>query len=823
MLMAHASAADLAAGAAAHASYVGLVRALGNVLLVVALGYFVRWRGAPGAETLERGLGAYVASFALPVTLFLALATQVDLHGIGWELLSTLTLGKALVFALAALSAALFGSSADVDAAAAASPEGAALGEALARAERLKKAGMWGIAATQSNDLPIGLPLVASLLPGGGYEVYLYLIAIPQMLLLNPLGYALMELGQAKADAAREEREEEGLGGGNEEAQLLLGGQLLSERRPRRRRRRSLLLPLLGRTLVNPLVLGALLGMLYNAALGRTLPPFFDSLCTMVAASFAPTSLFLLGASMYGKVGQAGSKMSAMLLPLWLAVLKLVVLPVVSREVAAFMPGLSANCKMFALVYGCIPVAPSVFVYARQYAVHPTTIALYVVLCLVASAPLMLVQSLMLTDASLESLGEAVGAFRVWCHALSAAACAYLLTAASLSPRWRTRGVHATVVVAAAYQLLFDTSFMSCLIVPHGQAHMLAREDIYAVENVARVLARCSSALLAPALLALSAYPRVVLSPGWRTHAALWTVSLAINLPLRLWGVPDAPDDPRAAASSAHEPCYVAYGRAQTAVTLAYDSMLLACVGLLLVCAEFRMRREHKRRASASFGSFADLVELDVSAGADAGVATPNVGAGRYGVGPDQVEAEGTQLLPVSYVPPSLHDVESAVAGLHARPTALPHARGRAAPTPAGLGRDGVADRHAQQWEWAQRADDVRNEVAYVPTRMRTQVYLVILMLDVMLQMALNVSNYVGTDVQESKLYLALIFAMAFNDGRGLLLLGLFALQSDVRADVRAAATTAVKRVRTAVGAHSPTPSLPGSPERAPVRPPQAL
>merc|ERR1719326_2793484 len=91
-----------------------------------------------------------------------------------------------------------------------------------------------------------------------------------------------------------------------------------------------------------------------------------------------------------------------MLTPFILIVMKSLVLPIIAREaVSQFGAGATANETLdlsnYAFLYGTIPTAPSVFVYASKYGLLPDTVAATITASTFMAAPLMFVTAKLLT------------------------------------------------------------------------------------------------------------------------------------------------------------------------------------------------------------------------------------------------------------------------------------------------------------------------------------------------------------------------------------------------------------------------------------------
>jgi hypothetical protein len=490
-----------------------------------------------------------------------------------------------------------------------------------------------------------------------------------------------------------------------------------------------------------------------------------------------------------------------MLLPGFLIVLKLIVLPIVSRLVADIMPGLTEHCKSFVLLYGSIPVAPSVYVYARQYGVQMDQIAIYVIMCLLASAPLMLLSSLLMADTAVD-LGPAVANYRVWCHALSSVACMALLAIACCARKWRRRsyGVHEVVTACASFQLVFNLSFLLCLYA-HGNGARKA--DIYALENTARIVARLGCAAFGPVLYMLSGPQRRRFSLGYGGFALILLPALAMTLPLRFWGKKEDPS----VGSNIAEPCFIEYGNPQLILTLAYDLVLLIFAAGYLVVSERRYWRVRKRRLSVS--SYQDLTALAASEGDFQG----SVGFSRAA----ETDLSASVLsLAESNTSHGGFDFGGDGVGVHASPFVSPLrvnvATGRSESAGATLSAVPHDDPDFAIWEARVfEADDSGR----LSTRVRVQIWLLLLVLDVLIELTLDVSKYSGINVSDAKLGLVLLLAMSLTDARGISALLLFGLQPDALEGVKSAARWMARRAAHVFG----VPVSPGStPPRSPPR-----
>ncbi|XP_059478612.1 integral membrane protein GPR155 isoform X2 [Neocloeon triangulifer] len=305
------------------------------------------------SQTEGKGLGTFVGTFALPSLIFLSLA-ELDLSSVNWKFLLSLLIAKAIVFFGVGLITLL-----------------------ISRPVNLGRAGLFSIFCTQSNDFAIGYPIVAALYQKSHPEFpsYLYLAAPISLVILNPLGFVLMELGK------RRESEGQPVGGCRLAAAVI----------------KSIAL--------NPVVLMTGLGMLGNILFHHQLPTCIYGVLKVLGSAFSATALFLLGLRMVGKVHKMQG--AALLAPGIMIAVKLLVLPLVVREVVSIIkPGVNetetSDYSTYGFLYGTFPAAPGVFVFATQYNIDVDLIASAMVACTFISAPLMFVSARMITLTKLD-------------------------------------------------------------------------------------------------------------------------------------------------------------------------------------------------------------------------------------------------------------------------------------------------------------------------------------------------------------------------------------------------------------------------------------
>ncbi|KAG0722565.1 Integral membrane protein GPR155 [Chionoecetes opilio] len=242
------------------------------------------------------------------------------------------------------------------------------------------KAGLYAIFCTQSNDFALGYPIVAALYGKTHPEFasYLYLVAPISLVLLNPLGFILMEIGKRRVRA----EQEAGCEAGQSEAGCRLALHIARD------------------VLLNPIVLMTTLGIVGNFVFSHSLPTILEGILKVLGQAFSATALFLLGLRMVGKVQTLRG--SGLVVPGILIATKTLILPLVTREVVSLLhpgnsPNETADFSNYGFLYGTFPTAPGVFVFATHYNVAVDLMASSMVACTFLSAPLMFVSAKMVT------------------------------------------------------------------------------------------------------------------------------------------------------------------------------------------------------------------------------------------------------------------------------------------------------------------------------------------------------------------------------------------------------------------------------------------
>jgi len=321
-----------------------------------------------------KGISLFISYIALPALIFKAMV-EVDFAKIDWLLWTGLLLSKTIVFVLAAIMALVFHKN-----------------------DKVGRAGLYGIFVTQSNDFAFGLPLLQSIFnhPSNKYLLdYVYLVAPISLAFLNPLGFAMLEYQKAK----------------NESNSLMTASvnTVTSKKSTQSMHKPVSLKRIALRTLkgiaTNPFVFMILFGIIANFILKQQIPHLIKSFFNSLGSAFGPTALFYLG----WNLGNNTSKVKGMgfLVPAFLVAGKGIMLPVIMRQIVSSITSsskplgnvtqvITANStdiymddlSTFAFLYGAVPTAPTVLIYAGRYSLAENVIGSGLVTGTVLAAPI---------------------------------------------------------------------------------------------------------------------------------------------------------------------------------------------------------------------------------------------------------------------------------------------------------------------------------------------------------------------------------------------------------------------------------------------------
>jgi len=152
-------------------------------------------------------------------------------------------------------------------------------------------------------------------------------------------------------------------------------------------------LPILRRTVTNPIVVGSVLGVLVSLS-GLDLPPMVREPATLIANACVPVMLISYGISLHGQrvLGAAGRRRDILVA----SGLKLVAMPLVAWATAALLFRLSPGGVLIVTVLAALPTAQNVFNYAQRFDIGETIARDTVFLTTVGCVPVLLLITMLL-------------------------------------------------------------------------------------------------------------------------------------------------------------------------------------------------------------------------------------------------------------------------------------------------------------------------------------------------------------------------------------------------------------------------------------------
>ena len=189
------------------------------------------------------------------------------------------------------------------------------------------------ITASFGNAVQVGIPLAAALFGETGLALHVTVVSLHALILLTVLT-ALVEL-----DLARERRRADPASG----------------------RLVRMLATTVRNTVIHPVVLPVLAGLLWNAA-GLPLPEFADGILQLLGTAVVPLCLVLIGVSL-AHYGTSGSMRGAIAL----SIVKLLVQPLGVLLFGHWVLGLSGIPLAVVVMMSAMPVGSNALIFAQRY------------------------------------------------------------------------------------------------------------------------------------------------------------------------------------------------------------------------------------------------------------------------------------------------------------------------------------------------------------------------------------------------------------------------------------------------------------------------
>ncbi|XP_066917308.1 lysosomal cholesterol signaling protein-like isoform X2 [Clytia hemisphaerica] len=405
-----------------------LVQCFGIILIGYLTGKFKMITPNQG-----KGLATFIGTFSLPALIFKAMI-EVKFPLINWTFWTALLIAKAIVFLLVMIPS-LF----------------------LEKDKPYAAAGLYSIFVSQSNDMAFGLPLLQAVFndPQTKFLVnYVFLTAPISLAILNPIGFALLEYQKAK-DYQIESGKKSSIG--------------------------RIMWTTVKGVITNPLVFMIVFAIIFNFIFHSKLPPVIDGLFTSFSNAFGATALFYLGWKL-GCCQPDDEKITGLsyALPVILVLLKSVFMPILMTFLTSFLTDGSINdsnsvqaganatmkyknatsYKTFAFLYGEIPTAPTVLLYANKYNFGEELVGSGLVLGTLFAAPMLFISIRMLQVNNMLNVNQfdvLIGKVAKDVSIISIVCCVYVL-AVLFSLRAYRRKPHSLTMILIGFQFLLALS-----------------------------------------------------------------------------------------------------------------------------------------------------------------------------------------------------------------------------------------------------------------------------------------------------------------------------------------------------------------------------
>ncbi|KAK3746982.1 hypothetical protein QZH41_011934 [Actinostola sp. cb2023] len=225
-----------------------LFPALVECFVIILLGYGSGRLGLISTSQ-SKGIGNFVSLFALPALLFKSMA-ELDFFAVNWRFLAAILICKGLVFGTVAVLTIILG-----------------------KPQKYGRAGIYGIFCTQSNDFALGIPLMKAMYSKSMPQFlnYIYLVAPITLVILNPIGFILLEFNKHHGSGKHIEK-------------------------------RHLTIAIIKGIITNPIVFMTFIGIVANFILHQKIPAIIDGFLTVLGSAFFASALFFLGLKMVGNM-----------------------------------------------------------------------------------------------------------------------------------------------------------------------------------------------------------------------------------------------------------------------------------------------------------------------------------------------------------------------------------------------------------------------------------------------------------------------------------------------------------------------------------------
>jgi predicted permease len=308
------------------------------------------------------GLSRFIGNFALPAIIFKNLV-DIQFASVSWQFLASVMIAKTVVFVATAILTGI-----------------------AKRPRNFTTMSIYAIMTTQTNDFALIAPIIDAVFKQAhpDYSRYVYLIAPINLVILNPIGFLLIEI-QNRLDDRKN-----------------------NPHKPMEHRC-HLIKKILFNVGLNPIVICTLLGVIFNRIFHEHLPDLIESILTPISQSFNATALFYLGLTMVGKLRHLRANL--VITVLLLCMIKLILSPLILRQIVFFLVkpingswNSTIDFSNLGFLYSTAPTAPSVIVYVPESNVALQAVASTgLVVSTLLAGPIMLISAKMINLRALDT------------------------------------------------------------------------------------------------------------------------------------------------------------------------------------------------------------------------------------------------------------------------------------------------------------------------------------------------------------------------------------------------------------------------------------
>jgi len=309
----------------------------------------------------------------------------------------------------------------------------------------------------------------------------------------------------------------------------------------------------------SPLIISCILGFSLNLIVGHdNFPEFVLEILDTLSMTYSGAALFALGLSI-----KATLKAGQSVLITALVGVKVLLLPLVMALTTHLMTGDQTDSE-FAFLYGMLPTAPTVYIFAVNYRLKEALMSSSCLVCLIASLPMIVISGIALQMRSEKDIKEEnhIGlTSATWAASISVVACVIMLVFAFLARERRAvKGCWRLYICLTLVTILVSGSKLGCLSCDGDDLTEQQAVILRVFMQWCAFLQRSYGVVLAATLFSrLRGQPAFVLTVERYGHAAVWIGSTVLAV---LHG-----------SISAMQPRYYSVGAGE----IGYQTSIMAC------------------------------------------------------------------------------------------------------------------------------------------------------------------------------------------------------------------------------------------------------